>query len=70
MQYLGQLSALHIGTSYFEAPVTITLKNVRLYTASFMPSNTNMSMMVSYIEQAICLIGYKGRSCEQCDIGM
>ncbi|XP_047134204.1 laminin subunit gamma-1 [Hydra vulgaris] len=66
---LGQLSGLHIGTSFFEAPVTITLKNVRLYTAVFNPSNYNISIMVDYVELAKCLTGYKGRSCEECDVG-
>lgn len=66
---LGQLTALHIGVVYFEAPVTVTVKEVMLYSAKFMPSNTNISLMMNYIENARCLQGYKGLSCETCAPG-
>lgn len=67
---LGQLTSLHIGVVYFEAPVTVTLQNVELSTARYQPTNRMVSLMLNYIEHATCVTGYVGLSCETCAPGM
>lgn len=67
--YSGQLTGLHIGVVYFEAEVIVTLQKVILATAQYQPRNTNVSIMLNYIEEATCLSGYVGLSCENCAPG-
>jgi len=69
IHFTGQLTALHIGTLYYEAPVTVTLHKVQLHTARYDLSNTNSSLLVNYVEKANCLKGYTGFSCEKCADG-
>ena len=61
---------MHIGTRYFQEPVTVTLQSVSLHTAKYEPHNTNMTLTVKYVEKARCLKGFKGFSCEECADGM
>ena len=66
---LGQLTALHIGTRYFQGPVTVTLQTISLHTAKYDPDNANETLKVNYVEKAKCLEGFKGFSCEECADG-
>ena len=63
------MEALHIGTRYFQGPVTVTLQSVSLDTAKYEPDNTNKTLTVKYVEKAHCLKGFKGFSCEECADG-
>eukprot|EP00794_Sanderia_malayensis_P015665 gene15665-17245_t len=64
---IGQLTGIHIIATYSSSTTNITFKSISMESASL---NATVSLQsVGHVENATCLIGYEGLSCEQCSKG-
>ncbi|XP_065067988.1 laminin subunit beta-2-like isoform X2 [Rhopilema esculentum] len=64
---IGQLSSIHIGVNYFQSGSVVTFRSIQMGTAN--STRRGSSTFASHVENATCLIGYEGLSCERCAKG-